>query len=47
MLRARLLPLCRWCALAWRRYLDDLARLLVGDFNVAAGGRGERDPWGR
>ena len=44
MLRDRLLPLCGWCAVAWRRYLDDLARLLVGDLE---GGREGRDPWGR
>ena len=47
MLRARLLPLYRWCALAWRRYLDDLVRLLVGELGMPADGRKGRDPWGR
>lgn len=46
-MKRRLQALCRWCELVWRRYLDDLARLLVGDLEVAAGGRQGRDPWGR
>jgi hypothetical protein len=39
--------LWRWCALAWRHYLDDLARMLVGDFEVIADGHEEMDPWYR
>jgi len=43
----RFQALCRWCAVAWRRYLDDLDRMLVGDFEVTPDHREERDPWGR
>jgi hypothetical protein len=45
--KRRLQALARWCAFAWRRYLDDLARMLVGDFEEAANSREGRDTWGR
>jgi hypothetical protein len=47
MVNSKLGGLRRRATFAWRRYLDDLARMLVGDFEVTPDHREERDPWGR
>jgi hypothetical protein len=43
----RLQALWRWCTFAGRHYLDDLARMLVGDFEATPDHRKGCDPWGR
>ena len=47
MVKHRLRALWRWCALAWRHYLDDLTRMLVGDYEVVADAREGTNQWRR